>query len=84
MEGLANEVDARLVQAGFDSENRAFRAHLTLARTRETRLENSLVKSAEPMKETDFGSFVADRFYLYQSTLRPGGSLYTRLKEYVL
>ena len=84
MEGLANEVDTRLVQAGFDSENRAFRAHLTLARTKETRLENSLVKSAEPMKETDFGSFVADRFYLYQSTLRPGGSLYTRLKEYVL
>jgi RNA 2',3'-cyclic 3'-phosphodiesterase len=84
MEGLANEVDTRLVQAGFDSENRAFRGHLTLARTKETRLENSLVKSAEPLKETEFGSFVADRFHLYQSTLRPGGSLYTKLKEYML
>jgi RNA 2',3'-cyclic 3'-phosphodiesterase len=82
MEGLANEVDTRLVQAGFDSENRAFRAHLTLARTKENRLENALVKSAEPLKETEFGTFVADRFYLYQSTLKPGGSLYTKLKEY--
>ena len=84
MEGLANEVDTRLVQAGFDSENRAFRAHLTLARTKETRLENALVKSAEPFKDTEFGTFVADRFYLYQSSLKPGGSVYTKLKEYAL
>jgi 2'-5' RNA ligase len=84
MEGLANEVETRLVQAGFDSERRAFRAHLTLARTKETRLENSLVKSAEPLKEVEFGTFVANRFYLYQSTLKPGGSLYTKLKEYAL
>jgi RNA 2',3'-cyclic 3'-phosphodiesterase len=84
MEGLANEVDTRLVQAGFDSEKRAFRAHLTLARTKERRLESVLVKTAEPLGETEFGTFVADRCYLYQSTLRPGGSVYTRLKEYKL
>jgi 2'-5' RNA ligase len=84
MEGLANEVDTRLVQAGFDSEKRAFRAHLTLARTKERRLENALVKTAEPFEETEFGTFVADRCYLYQSTLRPAGSVYTRLKEYEL
>jgi len=84
MEGLASEVDTRLVQAGFDSEKRAFRAHLTLARTKERRLESALVKTAEPFEETEFGRFVADRCYLYQSTLRPAGSVYTRLKEYKL
>jgi 2'-5' RNA ligase len=84
MESLANEVESRLVGAGFDSERRAFRAHLTLARTKENRLENALVKSAEPFKEAEFGTFVADRFYLYQSTLKPGGSAYTKLKEYAL
>ena len=86
MEGLAKEVDSRLVSAGFDSENRAFRAHLTLARTRtkELRLESGLVKSAEPVAETEFGMFQADRINLYQSTLKPGGSLYTKLKEYPL
>jgi 2'-5' RNA ligase len=84
MEGLASEVDTRLVEAGFDSEKRAFRAHLTLARTKETRLEGTLVKSAEPLRETEFGTFVANRFYLYQSTLKAGGSVYTKLKEYML
>jgi 2'-5' RNA ligase len=84
MEGLASEVDTRLVQAGFDSENRAFRAHLTLARTKESRLENALVKAAEPHREMEFGTFVTNRFYLYQSTLKQGGSVYTKLKEYAL
>ena len=84
MEGLANEVDSRLVRAGFDGEKRAFRAHLTLARTKESRLESTLVRMAEPFAETEFGTFVADRFNLYQSTLKPGGSVYTKLKEYPL
>ncbi|HET9943099.1 MAG TPA: RNA 2',3'-cyclic phosphodiesterase [Terriglobia bacterium] len=84
MEGLANEVDTRLVAAGFDSEKRAFRAHLTLARTKESRLETTLVKTAEPFEATEFGAFQADRFHLYQSTMKPGGSVYTKLKEYPL
>jgi 2'-5' RNA ligase len=77
-------VESRLVNAGFDSENRAFRAHLTLARTKESRLESTLVKTAQPFLETEFGAFHADRVHLYQSTLQPGGSVYTKLKEYPL
>jgi 2'-5' RNA ligase len=84
MEALAEEVDTRMVQAGFDSEKRAFRAHLTLARTKERRLESALVKTAEPFAETEFGTFQTDRCNLYQSTLKAGGSLYTKLKEYSL
>jgi 2'-5' RNA ligase len=84
MQGLASEVESRLVNAGFDSENRAFRAHLTLARTKESRLESTLVKTAQPFLETEFGAFHADRVHLYQSTLQPGGSVYTKLKEYPL
>ena len=84
MESLATEVESRLVLAGFDRENRAFRPHLTLARTKESRLESTLVKTAEPFVETEFGTFQADRVHLYQSTLQPGGSLYTKLKEYPL
>ena len=84
MEGLAAEINARLEGAGFDSEKRAFRAHLTLARSKEHRLENALVKAAEQYAEIDFGKFTADRFYLYQSTLKAGGSIYTKLKEYSL
>ena len=40
MEGLAGEIDTRLERVGFDHERRAFRAHLTLARAKDSRLEN--------------------------------------------
>jgi 2'-5' RNA ligase len=84
MAGLAEEVDSRLVHAGFDSEKRAFRGHLTLARTKGSRLENTLVTAAAPHEQKEFGSFQADRINLYQSTLKAGGSVYTKLKEFPL
>lgn len=84
MSGLASEINSRLENAGFDSEKRAFRAHLTLARAKDHRLESGLVKAAEEFAEIEFGKFTVDRFYLYQSTLRAGGSVYTKLKEYPL
>ena len=62
MEGLAEEIDSRLERAGFDSEERAFRAHLTLARTKETRLESALVKAAAQFEETEFGTFMPTAF----------------------
>jgi 2'-5' RNA ligase len=84
LEGLATEIDSRLSRAGFDSEERAFRPHLTLARTRDNRLESTLVKAAAEFGDTELGTFVADRFFLYQSTLKPGGAIHTKLKEYPL
>jgi len=84
MEGLTQEIDARLERTGFDKEKRAFRPHITLARAKTSRLESNLVKAAEKFAETDFGSFVADRCFLYQSTAKPAGSVYTKIKEYML
>lgn len=84
MEGLTQEIDTRLERAGFDREKRAFRPHITLARAKASRIESSLVKASEKFAETDFGSFVADRCFLFQSTLKPTGSVYTKLKEYLL
>src|SRR6185436_17891691 len=84
MEGRSREIDIRMERAGFDREKRAFRPHITLARAKTSRIESSLVKAAEKFAETDFGSFIADRCFLYQSTLKPTGSVYTKLKEYML
>src|SRR5262245_61898497 len=47
MEGLAQEVDARMERLGFEKEKRAFRPHLTLARARDMRIDSSLVIAAE-------------------------------------
>ena len=84
MEGLAREIDSRLEHVGFDRERRAFRAHLTLARARDHHLDKGMIAAAAPFADTDFGTFNVDRIYLYESTLKPGGSIYTKLKEYRL
>jgi 2'-5' RNA ligase len=81
---LAAEIDFRLARIGFEMEDRAFRAHVTLARAKENRMEASLVAAAEEFEDSDFGSFIVDRFFLFQSSLKPGGAIYTKLKEYSL
>jgi 2'-5' RNA ligase len=84
MEGLTQEIDTRLERAGFDREKRAFRPHITLARSKTTRIDSALVAAAEKFAEAEFGSFTADRYFLYQSTLKSTGAVYTQLKEYLL
>jgi 2'-5' RNA ligase len=84
MEGLTQEIDTRLERAGFDREKRAFRPHITLARSKSARIDAALVAAAEKFAEAEFGSFTADRYFLYQSTLKSTGSVYTPLKEYLL
>jgi 2'-5' RNA ligase len=84
MPGFAEKLDARLEQLGFDKDKRAFRPHITLARARENRMDNSLVAAAQSYEQHEFGSFSADRFFLFQSELKPTGAVYTKLKEYCL
>jgi 2'-5' RNA ligase len=84
MKDMAEELDTRMERGGFDKEKRAFRPHITLARARDTRIDSSLVAAAEPYEQYDFGSFVADRVFLFQSTLKPSGAVYEKLKEYLL
>jgi 2'-5' RNA ligase len=69
---------------GFDKEKRAFRPHITLARARDNRIDSSLVTASEPYVEHDFGAFIADRVFLFQSILKPSGAVYEKLKEYLL
>ena len=84
MPGLAEQLNAMMERLGFDQEKRAFRPHITLARARDTRIDTSLVTAAQQYEEHEFGSFTADRVFLFQSALRPAGAVYTKLKEYLL
>lgn len=84
MEALAEQIDTRLERAGFEREKRKFRPHITLARSKDGRLEKELVAAVARLADVDFGSFTVDRLYLYQSTLKPGGSAYTKIREYRL
>lgn len=84
MQGLAEQLDSRMDRLGFEKEKRAFRPHITLARARDTRLDSALVNGAAQYEEHDFGSFTADRVFIIKSTLKPTGSVYEKLKEYLL
>ena len=84
MQELTEELDARMERLGFDKEKRKFRPHITLARAKDSRIDAPLVAAAARYAEHDFGSFTADRIYLFQSTLKPAGASYTKIKEYPL
>jgi len=80
---LARDSDRALAALGVEPEKRAFSPHLTLARVKEPVPLERLHTTIAGLRDADFGSFTADRFYLYQSRLQPSGSVYTKLAEYV-
>jgi 2'-5' RNA ligase len=81
---LAGDIDSTLAKAGVEPESREYSPHLTLARIKEPApaLTLGLSSEVERLGETDFGSFVADRFYLYLSKPGRSGSVYTKLSEF--
>jgi RNA 2',3'-cyclic 3'-phosphodiesterase len=81
---LARETDQATAALGVASEQRVFSPHLTLARIREPVPLQKLQEAIAGLDSLDFGSFEAGRFYLYQSRLQPGSSVYTKLSEFPL
>lgn len=81
---LAAETDAALDLLGLPPEGRPFSPHLTLARIKERVPLIALRESVASLPSLDFGSFTADRFFLYHSRTGAGGSVYTKLSEFPL
>lgn len=80
---LARDSDRALAALGVEPEKRAFSPHLTLARVKEPVPLERLHSAIAGLRDSDFGSFTADRFFLYQSRLRPSGSEYIKFAEYI-
>jgi 2'-5' RNA ligase len=76
---LARDIDSALAKLGVESESRAYSPHITLARIKQA--APALTLGLEEVGP-DFGSFVADRFYLYLSKPGRSGSVYTKLSEF--
>lgn len=65
------------LSAGFEREDRPFRAHLTLGRWRD--------RAPRPeLPAADLGTTRLERLVLFRSDLRPGGAVYTPLASYAL
>jgi 2'-5' RNA ligase len=86
---LAGDTDRATAALGVAAETRAFSPHLTLARINLHKTPAARPPALQPLREAiarlpelEFGRFVGTCFYLYQSQLRPGGSVYTKLAEF--
>jgi 2'-5' RNA ligase len=84
LEGLALDTDRATAALGVAPEARAFSPHLTLARIKQAPVLQPLREAVAALPSLDFGQFEASRFFLYQSPLRPTGSVYTKLAEFPL
>ena len=93
--GLTGEVEAAIAlherletvfePFGLERDDRAFRLHLTLGRTKSA-LKNSgpLVSLVEKLVDREFGEFTIDHLTLYKSVLTREGPIYTSLKTFPL
>ena len=79
---LAAEIDNRLAPLGIAKETRAFQPHLTLARFKTTEGLPELRKKIAALPTQDFGGGAVSEFHLYQSMLKSGGAVYTKLSTY--
>ena len=82
LSALARDTEAAVAPLGIAKEERAFTAHLTLARIKEPVPLQALRTAIEKLESVEFGNFVAGRFYLFRSQPGPAGSIYTKLSEY--
>ncbi len=80
--GLARETDDVLAAMGVAREARAYSPHLTLARIKIPKRLPALLQAVANLPSLEFGTFIADRFYLYHSRTAPTGSVYTKLSEF--
>jgi 2'-5' RNA ligase len=84
LETLAEHTDGATAALGIARETRAFSPHLTLARIKERLDLQPLRQAIAALPALNFGEFQAASFFLYQSALRPSGSVYTKLAEFPL
>jgi len=81
---LAVATDHATAALGIPAETRPFSPHLTLSRIKDRTDLQPLREAIAGLPSLDFGSFEAGSFFLYRSTVRPAGSVYTKLAEFPL
>jgi 2'-5' RNA ligase len=74
---LQEACERAALTAGFEKEDRPFKAHLTLGRWRD--------RAPRPdLPPVDLGATRLDTLVLFKSELRPGGAVYTPLERFAL
>lgn len=78
---IAGKIDDELSNLGFKREKRKFSAHLTIARVRNVKNKDELIRIIEKYKEVEFANIGVNSIKLKKSDLTPKGPIYKTLKE---
>ena len=78
---LAEKIDEALYGIGFQKEARPFAAHLTIGRVRSSRSKDKLKEKFASCQVPAVSPCKISSLILFQSTLTPKGSIYTKLHE---
>ncbi|OGW84245.1 MAG: 2'-5' RNA ligase [Omnitrophica bacterium RIFCSPLOWO2_01_FULL_45_10] len=84
---LAEKIDEALSGIGFEKEARPFAAHLTIGRVRSPKNKAALKEKILSLHSTSYAACPKqsiNSIFLFQSTLTPSGSIYTKLHEALL
>lgn len=76
---LARGIDNALAPLGFPHEEREFKPHLTLGRIKFVGDREGLTRILAFHTNESFGALRVESVHLFQSTLNPQGSIYTKL-----
>jgi 2'-5' RNA ligase len=78
---IAETIDTKLKNLGFEKEKRPFSAHLTIARIKSAKNKEKLIQLINKYENTEFQKIKINKVILKKSTLTPEGPIYTNLKE---
>lgn len=82
LEALQHGIESATTRLGYESEERGFSPHLTVGRVRQNISASDQQKIQRALEETQIdslGTARVDSLQLYNSELKPTGSVYTRL-----
>ena len=79
---LQNKLDVDFAGLGFPTENRPFRAHLTLGRIKVPHGAAGIGEAIKKHSDFTAGEFRAAELILFQSQLTPHGAIYTKLEKF--
>lgn len=79
---LARDTGEVLGPIGIAHETKPYAPHLTLARVGRATASEEFHEEVEGFTSARFGEFEVDRFWLYESRVASGGSVYTKLSAF--
>jgi 2'-5' RNA ligase len=76
---IRSDLESRLEKIGHPKENRAFKSHLTIGRTKGGIDPKRLAEALRGFSEFSSPPFQAKELVLYKSELKPSGAVYSEL-----